>query len=712
MKKLILRGSVALTAAASVFAFASTAPAGEKDWSVARKWNEQLLAAIRINTPRPPVHARNLYHTSAAMWDAWAAYDPVPDQVFHQEKVNPLPPDIEAARNEAVSFAAYRVLKSRFAAPQQGHAVTQPALDGQMDALGYDKTFTSTAGDTPAALGNRIAATILSTCPFDGSNELGGPVGYAANPPYIPVNPPILIDLPGIGGPLCQKTNDFIDLVNPNAWQPIAFEFFVDQGGTPYGAVTPAFVCPHWRGVRAFAMNKSDYVTTFHDPGLNPQLGGFLDAQFKTEVVELIMKSAELDPTDGETKDISPASFGNNSLGFNNGQGYSVNPATGLPYTPQIVLKADLWRVLSEFWADGPASETPPGHWNVVANEAVSDYPGFEKRIGGTGPIVNDLEWDVKLYLAMNGAVHDAAVTAWGIKGTYNGVRPITMIRYMGQRGQSSFPGAPSFHPDGLPIVKGYIELITEETIAPGGIHENLPEEIDPPDPKGGIPVPPCWEDHVGHIALRCWAGHPEDIETQFGGVDWIWSDRFMPFMASNFVTPPFAGYTSGHSTFSRSAAEVLTAITGDEFFPGGLGEFVAEAHDPKIPGSGYLEIEAGPTTEVKLQFARYYDGADQAGIARLYSGIHVKADDYSGRVTGSAVGIDAWAKAQQYFNGTVCYSDVSGDGSVNVDDLLLVINGWGTCAPGVPCFGDIVFTGNVNVDDLLKVISDWGACE
>ena len=82
------------------------------------------------------------------------------------------------------------------------------------------------------------------------------------------------------------------------------------------------------------------------------------------------------------------------------------------------MLRGDYARVLAEFWADGPSSETPPGHWNTVANE-VSDSPGFEHRIGGqrTGSL-DRLEWDVKLYLALNGAVHDAAVAAWGVKGS------------------------------------------------------------------------------------------------------------------------------------------------------------------------------------------------------------------------------------------------------------------------------------------------------
>ena len=97
---------------------------------------------------------------------------------------------------------------------------------------------------------------------------------------------------------------------------------------------------------------------------------------------------------------------------------------------------------MTEFWADGPKSETPPGHWNVSAN-LVSDELAPDLRIGGTRPPVDRLQWDVKLYLALNGAVHDAAIAAWGLKGYYDSVRPISMIRYMGGLGQSSDPSAP-----------------------------------------------------------------------------------------------------------------------------------------------------------------------------------------------------------------------------------------------------------------------------
>src|SRR5262249_22071987 len=153
---------------------------------------------------------------------------------------------------------------------------------------------------------------------------------------------------------------------------------------------------------------------------------------------------------------------------------------------------------------------------------------------------------------------------------------PITLIRYMAGRGQSSDPARPSFDPDGLPLVDGLIELITPETIAPGARHENLAA-------------------YVGHIAIRAWRGATAD--GQPSGVGWRLGEEFIPFMQRNFVTPPFPGYVSGHSTFSRAAAEVLTAISGSPFFPGGLGTFVARAGQFGL-------VENGPSQTVELQWA------------------------------------------------------------------------------------------------------------
>jgi hypothetical protein len=119
-----------------------------------------------------------------------------------------------------------------------------------------------------------------------------------------------------------------------------------------------------------------------------------------------------------------------------------------------------------------------------------------------------------------------------------------------------------------------------------------------------------------------------------------------VPYQRSTFVTPAFAGYTSGHSTYSRSAAEVLTRLTGSPFFPGGLAEYV-------IPQDHFLQFERGPSTDVVLQWATYYDAADQAGQSRRWGGIHIVADDYGGRIMGSTIGNDAFDKALTYFDGT-----------------------------------------------------------
>src|SRR5207244_7770552 len=153
------------------------------------------------------------------------------------------------------------------------------------------------------------------------------------------------------------------------------------------------------------------------DPGPPPRLGGAGDAQYRNEAVDVIRRSSELSPDDGVVIDISPAVFGNNSPGANDGTGRPLNPATGQPYPPNLVKRGDFARVLAEFWADGPNSETPPGHWNVLANY-VADHLTM-KKIGGVGPSVDDLEWDVKMYFALNAAVHDAASACWAAKRFY-----------------------------------------------------------------------------------------------------------------------------------------------------------------------------------------------------------------------------------------------------------------------------------------------------
>jgi hypothetical protein len=585
---------------------ACAAPIEHPEWSVARRWDEALLDAIRRSLPNPPVHARNLVHTSVAMWDAWAAYDATASGYVYREKVRA--GDVEAAREEAMSYAAYRILTRRFLRAV-GNEETLAELDGVMASLCYPLTVTTTEGDSPAAVGNRIAAAVVAYGLEDGSNEAGG---YAATD-YTPVNEPLVVSQPGI------------TLTDPNRWQPLQLEQMISQNGIPVTNGVQQAVGPFWGHVTGFALAPGGEAGVPIDPGPPPLLGdAATDQAYKDQAVEVIRDSSLLDPTNETLIDVSPGTRGANPLGSNDGAGHPVNGVTGQPYTPNLVRIGDFSRALTEFWADGPRSETPPGHWNVLAN-AASDALDPDLRIGGRGAAVDRLEWDVKLYLALNGSVHDAAIAAWGLKGRYDSVRPISMIRYMGSRGQSSVPTLPSYDPAGLPLVPDLIEVIGPETTAAGGRHAAL-------------------AGHEGEIAIFAWQGNPADPSAGIGGVGWIRAVEWVPYQLPTFVTPAFQGYVSGHSTFSRAAAEVMVGFTGSEWFPGGLSEWTVKA--------GALKVEKGPTRDVVLQLGTYYDAADQAGQSRLFGGIHIEADDFTGRMIGSICGRDAWALAQRYFAG------------------------------------------------------------
>ena len=146
---------------------------------------------------------------------------------------------------------------------------------------------------------------------------------------------------------------------------------------------------------------------------------------------------------------------------------------------------------------------------------------------------------------------------------------------------------------------------------------------------------------------FRAWQGPDfiEDPNADVAGVQWILAEDWWPYQRPTFVTPPFAGYVSGHSTYSRAAAEVLTAITGDPFFPGGMSEF-------EISKDEFLVFEDGPSVDMTLQWATYRDAADQCGLSRIWGGLHPPADDIPGRLIGIEVGEDAFRFAKELFDG------------------------------------------------------------
>lgn len=574
------------------------------DASIARRWNEQLLNAIRRDLPRPTVHARNLFHGSIAMWDAWAAYDVSARGVVVAEQH--AAEDLDAARREALSYAAYRVLSRRYSAAVGG-ALSQACFDAFMAKLGYDINDQSSAGDGPRALGNRIGSAVLDAFAEDGANEQNNyadPNGYTAR------NAPLIVDLPGTV------------VRDPTRWQPLGLSQAVTQNGISLGSGAQGYIGSQWGQVVPFALVRPAPGAPYLDLGPPPTA---LDDDLVQAAVEIIRRTAELDIQDGVRWDVSPGAYGNNSLGSNDGHGRPVNPVTGLPYPPEPVLRGDFARMLAEFWADGPSSETPPGHWNTIAN-SVSYDPRFERRLFGSAPEVMDpLAWDVHLYLALNGALHDAAIAAWELKRVYETARPITLIRYLAGLGQRSDPSGPAYHPSGLPLVDNLIEVISPESSAPGERHARLAR-------------------YVGEMALRSWPGEPGDRKHQVGAIAWIRAKDWMPYQRRTFVTPAFPGYVSGHSTFSRAAATVLHQLTGSEFFPGGLGQARFEP--------GRLVFEYGPSEPVDLEWASYYDAADQAGQSRLWGGIHIRQDDFEGRRMGARIGEFAVEHARLYFDG------------------------------------------------------------
>jgi len=617
--------------------------------SVARRWNDVMLDAIRTDLARPTVQARNLFHFSIALYDSWAAYDAVASPYLLGKTVGGFtcpftgiapPADLEAAREETMSYAAYRLLSYRYLR-SPGAVRSLARFDSLFIALGYNLFFESTDYSTgsPAALGNYIAQSIIAYGLQDGANEANS----YASPHYQPVNPPLIVALPGDSA-----------LVDPNHWQPLTVSTFIDQNGNVIPGSTPAFLTPEWGAVTPFALTPADLTLhprngydyrVYHDPGPPPALDT-LDASNPSSILyrfgfELVaVWSSHLKSRDKQLVDISPRSLGNNPVlpqtqaaipgfyqlqrGGDTGTGRPMNPRTGLPYEPQYVPRGDYTRVLAEFWADGPTSETPPGHWFTILNR-VSDHPAFVKRFGGQGPVLGDLEWDVKAYFALGGAVQDAAIACWGIKGWYDGIRPISAIRWMSGRGQSSDPSLPHYSPAGMTLIPGSVELVR-----PG----------DPLAGPGGI--------HVDKIKVRAWRGPVliTNPATDTAGVGWILGENWWPYQRPTFVTPPFAGYTSGHSTYSRAAAEVLTAITGDEYFPGGMAEFLA-------PRNQFLVFEEGPSVDVTLQWATYRDASDQCSLSRIWGGIHPPMDDIPGRLIGERIGKRAASLAAQYFGVT-----------------------------------------------------------
>ena len=297
--------------------------------------------------------------------------------------------------------------------------------------------------------------------------------------------------------------NTWDQINDPNHWQPLRMSN--GQGGF----VIQKYIAPHWGNVIPFALKSQDQFAP-KEPNFYPKDA----AQYLKQAKQIL--------------------------------GYSAN-------------LTDREKVIAEYWADGPSSELPPGHWTLFA-EVVSARDH------------HTLDQDVKMFFAMTNAVFDAGISVWHFKRFYDYVRPVTAVHFL-------FAGQ----------------------------------------------------------QVRAWAG-PGLGTGLIDGADW------RPYQPLTFVTPPFAEYVSGHSTFSASAAKVLKLFTGSDRF----------GHSVTIPaGQSFVEPGLVPASDLTLRWRTFSDAADEAGISRRYGGIHFIDGDIQARKMGRKIGKQAWRKALTYFHGT-----------------------------------------------------------
>ena len=241
--------------------------------------------------------------------------------------------------------------------------------------------------------------------------------------------------------------------------------------------------------------------------------------------------------------------------------GYTAQVNTILSYSANLT---DTTKTIADYWANGPHSETPPGHWMLFSQFVSAQFVSRRNK--------NDANGDVKLYFALSNAVFDAGIACWDCKRAYDYGRPITAVHWV---------------------------CAGQQISAWGGIGQ------------GTVSMP---------------------------GSQW------MPYQEASVVTPPFPEYCSGHSTFSAAGAYVLRQFTGSDTF----GDSFTSA-----PGSSQIEPGITPAAAVTLSWPTFSAAAAQAGTSRQIGGIHFNQGDLDGRALGQQVATVAWARAQNYINGT-----------------------------------------------------------
>lgn len=278
--------------------------------TVASDWIGAATQGVR-NQPQGPTVASRLYGIlGTAMYDAWSAYETTPiSTVLGDTLQRPTSENTQANKEEAISFAAYRVLTELLP--------TQTAnLTARMNSLGFNPNNTSTDTTTAAGIGNTIAATLMNARRNDGSNQLNGyvdTIGYST-----PNTPTQVVDI--------------------ELWTP---ESVPIDSGSPL----QKYLTPHWGTVESFSLTDN---AQYRPPEIIPPF--LLDPNASAD-----LQAGTITRANGTVVPISAALVG-----------VDINPAFIQQAVDVVEFSANLTdeqKLIAEFWEDGPGTPFPPGTW-------------------------------------------------------------------------------------------------------------------------------------------------------------------------------------------------------------------------------------------------------------------------------------------------------------------------------------------------------------
>ncbi len=161
-------------------------------------------------------------------------------------------------------------------------------------------------------------------------------------------------------------------------------------------------------------------------------------------------------------------------------------------------------------------------------------------------------------------------------------------------------------------------------------------------------------------LVRHCYKGKQVDGWAGPGkGVVKLPAAEWHPYSPSTFITPPFPGYPSGHSTVSAACAKTLELFTGSDRFGENEKRLAGALTEPGV-ACQIMQMHHGRKPDdpkmncnVLLRLPTFTATADMAGISRVMGGYHIQADNVEGLGLGRKVAKDIWPKMQAYFDGT-----------------------------------------------------------